>query len=108
MATLVAGGEKECRRPRIDTPYKTLKNLLATHSAGEREGETREGWRDGGRLPGCSHCVVQSRSFVINSECAERGMGPRLRGLEAEPRNLRPELAAAPREGSVGLRLAGA
>ena len=48
MATLVAGGEIKCRRPRIDTPYKTLKNLLATHSAGERErrGREMEGWRE--------------------------------------------------------------
>ena len=108
MATLVAGGEIKCRRPRIDTPYKTLKNLLATHSAGERGRRGKDGGMDGGRLPGCSHCVVQSRSFVINSECADKRWRPRLRGLEAEPRNLRSELAVAPCEGSVGLRLAGA
>ena len=74
MATLVAGGEIKCRRPRIDTPYKTLKNLLATHSAGERERGEAERWRDGGRLPGCSHCVVQSRSFV-KTEGGRRGRG---------------------------------
>ena len=50
MATLVAGGEIKCRRPRIDTPYKTLKNLLATHSAGERGRRGKDGGMEGGCL----------------------------------------------------------